>query len=221
MIRRQGVPVPVLRTSSLVQSLWGQKSLNANDTRSNDQINSFMHYGTAIVKISYTLEWNLHHCTGGSWFWHESDLESQPQQWTSDFLASDGTLSERGRRQQNKQQKKNHKMFLLMICDNSKSVITGIKYKRQLFWSCCSALVSVALSARDWGCLCIRHRTFFCVCLCVCVSKGLPTKNSHAKSFLNTTLLTAHNFSPLMHDTEQANAPSVGLSVLYLSIQLP
>lgn len=56
MIGRQGVPVPVFRTSSLVQSLWGQKSLNADDTGSNVKINFFMHYGTAKVKISYTLE---------------------------------------------------------------------------------------------------------------------------------------------------------------------
>lgn len=83
------------------------------------------------IKVTYTLEWNLRHCTGGSWFWHESNSESQPLQWTSDFLASDGTLSERGRRQQKQTKEKKQEMFLLMIYDNSRSVLTGVKHKRQ------------------------------------------------------------------------------------------
>lgn len=80
MIRRQGVPVSAFETSSLVQSLWGQKSLNATDTGSNVKINSFMQYSTAKVAITYTLERNLPHCTGGSCFWHESNSESRPRQ---------------------------------------------------------------------------------------------------------------------------------------------
>lgn len=54
MIRRQGVPVSGFRVSSLVQSLWSQKSLNVTDTGSNIEINSFMHYSTTKVKITYS-----------------------------------------------------------------------------------------------------------------------------------------------------------------------
>jgi len=54
MIRRQGVPVPGFRVCRLVQSLWSQKSLNAPDTGSNVEIDSFMHYSTIKVKVAYS-----------------------------------------------------------------------------------------------------------------------------------------------------------------------
>lgn len=64
MIRRQGIPVPGFRVSSLVQPLRSQKTLNAIDSGS--EVNSLLPFAQQKLR-SFIVIRNLRRCTEGSY----------------------------------------------------------------------------------------------------------------------------------------------------------